>query len=82
MLDNTGNNRKLRRHVMSKGIASMWELLSMKCEKSHGLTGRGFLKTLDKVWGGQESLGGKSNGLGFLFFCFCVLCCLGRPKLT
>ena len=67
VVDSGGTNRRLRRHVVSEGIASMWELLTMKYEKPHGLSGQGFLKTLEKVWGGSESLDGKGNGLGFLF---------------
>jgi len=32
VLDNNGTNRKLRRHVISEGIASMWERFNMKYE--------------------------------------------------
>jgi hypothetical protein len=39
----------------------------MKYEKPMGLTGQGLLKTLEKVWGGQETFSGKQCGLGFLF---------------
>jgi thiol-disulfide isomerase/thioredoxin len=65
--DRDGNNRRLRRHVVGEGMAELWELLTMKYEKPMGLTGQGFLKILEKVWGGNETMDGKQAGLGFLF---------------
>ena len=58
---------RLRRHIISDGIQSLWEILSFKYEKPYGLSGQGALKILEKVWCNQESMSGKSCGLGFLF---------------
>ena len=65
--DSDGNSRRLRRHVVGEGMAALWELLTLRYEKPMGLTGQGFLKTLEKVWGGAETMDGKQAGLGFLF---------------
>lgn len=65
--DTDGSARRLRRHVIGEGMAGMWELLTMRYDKPMGLSGQGFLKTLEKVWGSAETMDGKQTGLGFLF---------------
>ncbi|CAE7518614.1 Trx-2, partial [Symbiodinium microadriaticum] len=65
--DADGSSRRMRRHVVGEGMAALWELLTLKYEKPMGLTGQGLLKTLEKVWGGAETMDGKQAGLGFLF---------------
>jgi hypothetical protein len=57
-------NRRMRRHLMSEGVAGMWEILTMKYEKPMSLVGQGMLRTLEKVWQDQPC---SSDGLGFIF---------------
>ena len=53
------DERKLRRHVLSEGLAGMWEILSLKYEPPLALTGASFIATLEKVWSGHEKMDGR-----------------------
>lgn len=63
----SGKDCRLRRYVLTDGVESLWEMLSMKFEKPHGLTGQGVLKLFEKVWRGNESMKGNECSLGFIF---------------
>jgi hypothetical protein len=65
--DDADGEFRIRRHVLGEGLAGLWEILTMKYEKPSGLYGIGVLKTLEKVWGQQETMSGKQCGLGFMF---------------
>jgi thiol-disulfide isomerase/thioredoxin len=65
--DGTGNEYRIRRHVVGDGLKGMWEMLSLKYEKPYGLSGQGTLKLLEKVWRNGENTSGQLCGLGFLF---------------
>ena len=64
-----GNDQtsKLRRHVVSDGIESLWELLVFKYEKPTSLSGEGLIQLLEKVWSTEETMRGDGAGLGFMF---------------
>lgn len=65
--DGSGNELRVRRHIVADGIQGLWEILSMKYEKPYGLSGQGILKILEKVWHNGENMSGQQCGLGFLF---------------
>lgn len=58
---------KLRRHIVSEGIESLWELLVFKYDKPTSLTGEGLIQLLEKVWSTGEDMRGDGVGLGFMF---------------
>ena len=59
--------QRLRRHVMKDGIFGMLEMQSVLYKPPLSLYGESCLTTLQKVWGGDETLSGRACGLGFLF---------------
>eukprot|EP00457_Paulinella_chromatophora_P000019 gb/GEZN01000019.1/.p1 GENE.gb/GEZN01000019.1/~~gb/GEZN01000019.1/.p1 ORF type:complete len:4425 (-),score=920.40 gb/GEZN01000019.1/:221-11590(-) len=58
---------KLRRHVLSDGFASHWELMSARFAPPLSLRGQGALSALEKVWSKGDTMDGQIHGLGFLF---------------
>lgn len=61
------NSKRLRRHILSKGLNNLWELLSMKFERPFGLFGSANVQILEKIRSLDETMSGQQAGLGFLF---------------
>lgn len=66
-INNSTDERRLRKHVLKGAPKDMWEMLSVKYEKPFGLTGQQLVKKLEQIWAGGETMDGKAANLGFLF---------------
>eukprot|EP00457_Paulinella_chromatophora_P000002 gb/GEZN01000002.1/.p1 GENE.gb/GEZN01000002.1/~~gb/GEZN01000002.1/.p1 ORF type:complete len:6816 (+),score=1425.09 gb/GEZN01000002.1/:114-20561(+) len=59
--------KRVRRHVLTDGFSSNWELMSVKFSPPLSLRGQGALAILNKVWSSGDTMEGQTHGLGFLF---------------
>ena len=66
---NGGRPRKVRKHVLSEGVASMWELFTSRYEEPPGnmITGAMAVGLITKVRSHGENMTGKKLNMGFLF---------------